>query len=498
MLMVNYISPSRVRSIHNYFWPSTSPLMPVPLMYDVGEHFVAMWREVLSHWLQFNGFSSLCDNRSIILASHQCIIFKAGSISSVVIYNKLREESQQHSELMVDSSFHGYLDHLFVNLTAVCDELPHQDMDEHYKIKIPDGPSAGSLSSGSIWGILRGLETFSQLLVPVGHSFTIKTLQILDFPRFSYRGIMLDTARHYLPVSKIKEQLDIMAINKFNVLHWHMVDDQSFPYQSKAFPNLSKEGSWTSNQIFTAEDIADIVEYARLRGIRVIPEFDTPGHTQSWLGQPGLLTKCYLNTGAPNGFGPIDPTNPSNYEFLEKLFAEITGVFPEHFVHLGGDEVDTKCWQSNQKISAFMRAHGITGHYDKLTEIYILTLQSIVRNLTSQNGYIVWQEVFDAGVNIPKDTVVHFWKNYHDLGQRIGIATKAGHRVIVSAPWYLNYIKYGVDWHKYYEFEPTNFYGNSYQKSLIIGGEACMWGEYVDATNLTPRLWPRAALVSNK
>ena len=131
------------------------------------------------------------------------------------------------------------------------------------------------------------------------------------------------------------------------MFHWHLTDDQSFPYVSKRFPQLSSQGAWHHRlAVYTQEDVADIIEYARLRGIRVVSEFDTPGHTQSFEpGQPGLLTECYDNMGNKNGYyGPMNPTKKRVYAFVDAFFEEITQVFPEKYLHLGADEVDFKCW----------------------------------------------------------------------------------------------------------------------------------------------------------
>lgn len=403
-----------------------------------------------------------------------------------------------------EDTFNGYLDTVSINLMVPCEKYPHEAMDEQYEIKIdsPDQPGQGIILAQSIWGILRGLESFSQLLVPDGSAYQVKSTQIRDFPRFSYRGFMLDTSRHYLPMRRILEHLDLMAMNKFNVFHWHLVDDQSFPYESTVFPNLSKEGAYSPIHLYTETNISYVVEYARLRGIRVLPEFDTPGHTMSWgPGQPGLLTPCY-DGGKPDGtYGPIDPTNEANYDFLKTLLTEITTRFPDHYIHLGGDEVSFSCWQSNPNISQFMKTHNITGDYSKLEEVYITKLIELVANLPTKNGYLVWQEVFDNGVQIADDTVVHVWKSENvpaGWKNELNKVTQAGYKTVLSSCWYLNYISYGDDWYKYYECDPQDFDGTEAQKQLILGGEACMWGEYVDGTNLIPRTWPRASVVAEK
>ncbi|XP_068240114.1 beta-hexosaminidase subunit alpha-like [Palaemon carinicauda] len=403
-----------------------------------------------------------------------------------------------------DEAFSGYLDTVSINLMQPCEEYPHHDMDEQYEIKIdsPDQPGEGVILAQSIWGILRGLESFSQLLVSDGSAYQAKSTQIRDFPRFPFRGFMLDTSRHYLPISKILEHLDLMAMNKFNVFHWHLVDDQSFPYESAVFPNLSKEGSYSSIHVYTEKNISDIVEYARLRGIRVLPEFDTPGHTMSWgPGQPGLLTTCYKD-GEPDGtYGPIDPTNNDNYDFLTTLFTEVTDRFHDHYIHLGGDEVSFSCWQSNPNISEFMKTHNISGEYEKLESVYITKLIELVSHLPNKNGYLVWQEVFDNGIQIAADTIVHIWKSETvpaGWKKEMSKVTQAGYKTVLSSCWYLNYIRYGDDWYKYYHCDPHDFEGTDAQKQLVMGGEACMWGEYVDGTNLIPRTWPRASVVAEK
>ncbi|CAL4067414.1 unnamed protein product [Meganyctiphanes norvegica] len=441
------------------------------------------------------------DHFSFDVTNNNCdILTEAVKRYKDIMFNAPRApKSKSRVSWHTASGFLGELTSMDVDLMEPCEELPHLDMYEGYNITVIDG--SGTISSISIWGILRGLETFSQLLVPSGDAYLVNATTVRDWPRFSFRGLMLDTGRHYLPLSKIKDTLDLMAMNKLNVFHWHMVDDQSFPYKSDKFPKLSELGAWTQNQVYTADQIASVVEYARMRGIRVLPEFDTPGHTLSWgLGQSDFLTPCYLGNKPTGTYGPVDPTVEANYDFLRELLTEVTGRFKDHYIHLGGDEVPFTCWESNPNITTWMATHNITGDYAKLEEYYITRLLDIVDNLPKKNGYFVWQEVFDNGVKIANDTVVHVWKYRQDTRwkEETGNVTAAGYRTVVSTPWYLNDISYGVDWYKYYNADPQSFNGTLAQKDLVMGGEACMWGEYVDATNLTPRLWPRASVVAEK
>ncbi|XP_066134116.1 beta-hexosaminidase subunit alpha [Saccopteryx bilineata] len=383
--------------------------------------------------------------------------------------------------------------------TPGCDQLPSLDSVENYTLTIDNEQCL--LQSQTIWGALRGLETFSQLVwrSPEGTFFINKT-EIEDFPRFLHRGLLLDTSRHYLPLPSILDTLDVMAYNKFNVFHWHLVDDPSFPYESVTFPELTRKGSYNpATHIYTTQDVKEVIEYARLRGIRVLAEFDTPGHTQSWgPGVSGLLTPCYSGSQPSGSFGPVNPILNSTYEFMNTFFLEISSVFPDFYLHLGGDEVDFACWKSNPDIQAFMKKKGFGSDFKKLESFYIETLLRILS--AYGKGYVVWQEVFDNKVKVRPDTVIQVWRENIPVTyqKELALITAAGFRALLSAPWYLNRISYGPDWEDFYKVDPLSFEGHPEQKALVIGGEACMWGEYVDSTNLVPRLWPRAGAVAER
>lgn len=377
-----------------------------------------------------------------------------------------------------------------------CDGYPDEDSDESYNLSVSDGQAV--LRSGTVWGSLRGLESFSQLVYQDDYgSYFLNKTEIVDFPRFAFRGLLLDTSRHYLPLHAILQTLDAMAYSKFNVFHWHIVDDPSFPYQSRTFPDLSMKGAFHPfTHIYTQSDVMRVIEHARMRGIRVVPEFDSPGHTQSWgKGQPDLLTPCYKGDVPTGSFGPVDPTVDTTYKFMERLLKEVKYVFPDSYVHLGGDEVSFGCWQSNPNVRKFMGKMGFGKDFTKLESFYMESIMNMTAALNKTS--IVWQDVFDYRERIPQDTVLEIWKG-KGYQAELSKMTQAGHRVLLSAPWYINHISYGQDWRISYAVQPQNFSGTEEQKKLVIGGEVAMWGEYVDATNLSPRLWPRACAAAER
>ncbi|XP_035223339.1 beta-hexosaminidase subunit alpha-like isoform X2 [Stegodyphus dumicola] len=465
--------------------PTKGQPWPLPQQYAAESTFFTIQPENF-HFLH----SSKCD-----------IILKAiERYQKLTFIDSCSKMENSHSNLKYSPiNSNGQLYNLTIKIAGSCEKYPYMNMDEQYLLKInsPDAVNQALLFSTTVWGALRGLETFSQLVYQLQPGlFAVNTTMVLDFPRFSFRGLLLDTSRHFIPVPILLKNLDAMAQTKLNVFHWHIVDDPSFPYVSKKFPSLSQKGAFNpETHIYSQADVATVIEYARLRGIRVLAEFDTPGHTLSWgKGQPDLLTTCYSGQ-SPNGrYGPLNPINDDTYTFLESFFNEIDNVFPDSYVHLGGDEVSFDCWATNPFIQTFMKNRGFGDNYALLEQYYMQKLLDIVKSLNK--SYIVWQEVFDNGVKVKPDTVIHVWKDNYK--SELANVTAAGFNTILSSCWYLNYINYGNDWTNYYACDPYDFIGNQRQKSLIIGGEACMWGEYVDGSNVISRTWPRAAAVAER
>ncbi|CAG2102435.1 unnamed protein product, partial [Medioppia subpectinata] len=441
-------------------------LWPYPQEVKIGETFFTITK-------QFNftlKTAGKCDLLDKAIARYRKLFF----LEDCSLVSESATETLFDGQLNVRQNglYLGQIANITLSVHEKCETVPHMNMNEMYSINI--NQQIQDIYAETVWGAIRALDTLSQLIRNVGQNqFAINETAILDFPRFAHRGLMLDTSRHYVPIKELLQNLDAMAYNKLNVFHWHIVDDQSFPYVSSIYPELSVKGAFNAKtHIFTEQQIQEVIAYGAERGIRVLVEFDSPGHTLSWgKGYPDLLTPCY-SSGKPDGtYGPIDPSKNSSYKFIETLFKEVGHRFPDQYMHLGGDEVALDCWQHNPNIQSFMKANNFTT-IPQLFQYYIENLLNIVRSL--DKSYIVWQEVLDEGVVPKSDTIVHIWKDGWE-GEMLNV-TKRGFQTILSSCWYLNYINYGTDWPKYYACDPHNFGGTEQQNKLVIGGEACMWG----------------------
>ncbi|EFA07069.1 beta-hexosaminidase subunit alpha [Tribolium castaneum] len=417
------------------------------------------------------------------------------TIIATSITSKL-EETPEANFWELDDNFLGYLETLTITLLGECPNeniLPELHDNENYTLTVDS--EGAFLESETIWGVLRGLETFSQLIYAEQDTLMINTTKIVDFPRFPHRGFLLDTSRHFEPVRIILQMLDAMAYNKLNVFHWHITDDHSFPYKSRTYHELSDKGAYHPvSGVYEQSDVMKIIEYARVRGIRVIPEFDTPGHTRSWgVAHPELLTSCFTDNVANGELGPMDPTKDTTYDFINNLFTEIVDVFPDSYFHIGGDEVEFDCWKSNPDVSNFMKQNNFST-YEQLESYFIQHVVDILDNLSSK--YLVWEEVFVNGVELPNSTVVHVWK---DNGlSTLNNVIKAGKYGLYSSCWYLSVLHSGSDWDAFYKCEPGLLLHTEEEKKLLLGGEACMWGEYVNEFSVIPRVWPRASAVAER
>ena len=368
-------------------------------------------------------------------------------------------------------------------LTVECKQAapayPTLGEDESYTLDV--SPEGARLTAPTVTGALRGMETFVQL---IGPGSQVSAVHIEDHPRFPWRGLMLDVCRHWMPVEVVKRNLDGMAAVKLNVFHWHLSDDQGFRVESKRLPKLQQLGS--DGNFYTQQEIRDVVDYARDRGIRVIPEFDIPGHTTSWVvGYPELAS-------APGPFqiertwGIFQPTlNPAReetYRFLDSLIGELTALFPDPFFHIGGDEVDDTEWKQSASIQAFAREH----HLNTSRDLHAW-FNHRVEEIVHKHGktMVGWDEVLAPG--LASSTVIQSWRGQDALAE----ASHKGYRGILSYGYYLDHMN-PAGFH--YAVDPLP----AGEDPHVLGGEACMWVEYVSTETVDSRIWPRMAAIAER
>ena len=441
---------------------------------------------------------------------------------------------------IVQACTNNHIDaHLLSNLTV---------LDETYSIRINVDTTNTriELSASHPVGILRSLVTLSQLVQwnPHTRAHALLTcgpaLNIMDGPRFSWRGLMVDTARHYYPVQTLKKILNGMEMLKMNVLHWHLIDAQSFPYQSKTYPLLAEKGSYDyPDATYNDRDIAMLIEYGSNRGIRLVPEVDMPAHTSSWgAGYPELIVDCpdlVRNDGRHQGQRvpmvehgidriSLNPLQNETYVFVQQLLQDIFHSFDDQYLHIGGDEVNKECWETNEEIKAWINING-SAHASNLQAYFTNHILSYLKESSpggaggdggggggggSNSGTgighrsnnripIGWDEILDLGdpslhgnangrdqVHLPKGTIIQWWRGWKkDVVHR---AKARGFRVIQSYPYYLDHLD--TTW--------LDMYSASLSNEDVIGGEACMWSEHIDSTTIESTVFSRLPAVAER
>ena len=360
--------------------------------------------------------------------------------------------------------------------------------DESYTIDIT--PERCTLRAATVVGALRGLETVLQLVESDSSGFHLPLAHIQDSPRFPWRGLLIDVSRHWQPVEVIERNLDAMALVKLNVFHWHLSDDQGFRVESRLHPELQRQGS--DGHYYTQDDIRRVVAYARDRGIRVVPEFDMPGHATSWfVGYPRLASAKgpYVIERRFGVLDPaFDPTREEVYRFIDSFVGEMSQLFPDAYWHIGGDEVNGKQWSASTRIKGFMRRHGLKDNA-ALQAYFNQRLSRILRKHGKR--MVGWDEIMHPG--LPRNAVVQSWRGQKSLGE----GARAGFRGILSAGYYLDAMESAAT-HYLVDPLPAGSGLDSTQASRILGGEVCMWGELITSESIDSRIWPRTAAIAER
>ncbi|HEY6768877.1 MAG TPA: family 20 glycosylhydrolase [Candidatus Sulfotelmatobacter sp.] len=358
--------------------------------------------------------------------------------------------------------------------------------DESYELTV--NQSGAELTAPNSLGILHGLQTFLQLVQPNETGFAIPVLTVKDAPRFPWRGMLIDVSRHFIPLDALKRNVDALAAVKMNVLHLHLSDHEGFRIESKKYPRV--QGAGSGGLYYTQAEMREFISYAHDRGIRVMPEFDVPGHSRSWfLGYPELASAPGPYT-LVSAIDPVmDPTQEATYKFLDKFIGEMAGLFPDAYFHIGGDEVDGKQWDANPKIQSFIHAHGMKNNQD-LQAYFNQHLQKIVSK--HHKIMIGWDEILHP--DLPKSIVVQSWRGQ----QSLAVAAKQGYSGLLSFGYYLDLMWSAA---RHYAIEPISGDAaalTAEEKTRILGGEACMWAEYVTPENIDNRVWPRNAAIAER
>lgn len=438
----------------------------------------------------------------------------------------------------------GTISKVKIDVSDTHAELQHA-VDESYTMDIESGSDAVEISAKTVYGALHALTTLQQIIISNGKDGLLieQPVSIVDKPLFPVRGIMIDTGRNYISKKKFYEQIDGMALSKLNVLHWHLVDNQAWPIEIKAYPDML-EGAYSEKEIYTQEIMKQIIRYAALRGVRVIPEVDMPGHaSQGWREVDESILTCTeswwsndvwaKHTAVQPNPGQLDILNNKTYEVTGKVYKEVANLFPDNWFHIGGDELFANCNNFSTLGLAWFNSGKSMG------DLYQYWVDRAIPNFRAQANktFIMWEDVkLSASVaatgELPKDVILQVWNNGLD---HINNVTSQGYKVIVSSSDFIyldcghggyvsNDIRYNVltnvnatdgpnafnfnwggpggswcapykTWQRIYDYDFTYNLTDT-QKALVQGAIAPLFGEQVDDTVISSKIWPRAAALA--
>jgi hexosaminidase len=376
-------------------------------------------------------------------------------------------------------------------------------LDESYTLTI--GANGAHLEASNSIGAVRGLATVRQLIATDKQHAYLPAVTIADGSRFAWRGLMIDVSRHFIPLDGLKRNIDAMEAVKLNVLHLHLSDNEGFRVESKVFPKLYEDGS--KGEFYTQVEMRGLIQYAAERGIVIIPEFDMPSHSKSWLAgypelssspgpfKPGTLHYTGVNAKSTlaelmaasmtDKIPALDPSRESTYEFLDKLIGEMTELFPAPYFHVGADENNGAVWLANPAIVAFMKEHNFADA-PTLQAYFVARVQSLVEKHGKK--MVAWEEGFVPGVS--KNTVFQAW--VADPKTDILNSPKGGdNQFLISRGFYLD-LFYPAQVHYLNDTIPTH------ADNSLLGGEAPMWTEIEDRANIESRIWPRAGAIAER
>lgn len=403
------------------------------------------------------------------------------------------------------------------------DKFNYKGSKEGYRLKVHQGKIV--ISSRANAGIFYGLQTLKQLIKVSNNGVSVPIVSIKDEPRFSWRGLMLDEARHFKGKEVVKKLLDEMAFLKLNVFHWHLTNDQGWRIEIKKYPRLTSVGAYRDSTelyhfgsnvfdgkphqgFYTQEDLREIVSYAAERHIKIVPEITVPGHFTAacaaypWLGTSGKEVKVSPKFGVH--YNAINVANPKVYEFLSDVFDELIDIFPFPVIHIGGDELRYNQWNESAEIQQFMKEHDLNSG----AELQVYFTNKLSEMLASKGRRMIgWNEITGDRFHdyqaddekkgltnkLAKGTIVQFWKGNPELMKK---AIDDGYEIVNSYHLftYLDYDYQTISLEKAYSFNPIPKGITAEQKKQVKGIGCQMWGEFIPTeNNMNLKIYPRIA-----
>ncbi|MFK2113372.1 beta-N-acetylhexosaminidase [Bacteroides fragilis] len=393
---------------------------------------------------------------------------------------------------------------------------------EGYKLQIT--PEKVLLTGGSEAGVFYGIQTIHKVLPILKDGKVAAALPagtVTDFPRFRYRGFMIDVGRHFFPVSYLKQMIDLMALHNINYFHWHLTEDQGWRIEIKKYPKLTEIGSkrdstiidWETKKFdgkphsgfYTQDEAREIVRYAADRFITVVPEIDLPGHTTAALASYPELG-C---TGGPYkvlcSFGVFPDVlcagNDQTLQFTKDVLDEIMDIFPSEYIHIGGDECPKSRWEKCPKCQAKIKELGIKAlpKHSKENQLQTYFMSELEKEINAHGRRMLgWDEVLEGGLT-PNSTIMS-WR-----GIQGGIEAARQHHDVIMTPIQRLYFSNprinkmtGFEWmNRVYNFEPVPAELTDAEKKFVIGTQGCIWTEWTaDSTKMEWQILPRMAALS--
>ncbi|KAJ1643510.1 Glucosamine-6-phosphate isomerase (Glucosamine-6-phosphate deaminase) (GNPDA) (GlcN6P deaminase) [Coemansia asiatica] len=474
------------------FSPSAQAVWPMPANYSEGKIGVEIKRS--DFMIKSNVTSSSVVNAAIERYQY-------------LVEHEYFESPYDFNEGALKTS--GYIYSLEVGVQSAQDVFD-LETDESYTLEVPiEGKAV--ISAKTPFGAVRGLETFSQLIVANSGRKIIKNapVRIVDAPKFPHRGILLDTSRNFYHVDAILRTLDAMAYNKLNVLHWHIVDAFSWPIESKVHPELTEKGAYSVDMRYSYEDVKKIINYAKNRAIRVMPEFDMPGHTFV-VGEAHPEIMSCLNKqpnwdkfAAEPPSGQLNIADPRAVSFAFDIITEYSRLFLDLGFHMGGGVLNEECWKEDPVVELYVRDH--PGESINSLIVGWFTQMSEKLNEMGKIAFAYEDPVLNYNFTAKNTTILQAWVGEDSVSRIVD----KGYRAIAS-PWNRYYLDCGngswlsnfegnswcdpyKGWQQIYSYNPLANITDPEKQKLVLGGEVALFSAQSDETTVDRYLWPRTA-----